>query len=260
MINFNRLFKTLSENFDFIGYGILSTIILAVFGTVIGLILGIFLAYGKGIKVKELDNLAIKILKNIVKGICNIYSIVLRGTPMMVQALIFKYGCQAIGINWNLINLPGTINNVLNGWLFAGLIVITLNTAAYMGEIVRSGMNGVDKGQEEGARSLGMSASRTSISIILPQALRNALPTIGNELIVNIKDSSVLNVIAVTELFYRINDIATTNYAFLECYLILAVIYLILTLIASLCLKLVEKKLDGVKFSLNPFRFKRGEL
>ena len=86
------------------------------------------------------------------------------------------------------------------------------------------------------------------------------LSTIGGNVIVNIKDSSVLNVIAVTELFYRINDIATTNYAFLECYLILAVIYLILTLIASLCLKLVEKKLDGVKFSLNPFRFKRGEL
>ena len=248
------------ENVNYIGYGIISTIILALFGTGVGLIIGIFIAYGKGLKIKDTDKAIIKFLKGLVLGICQIYSTVLRGTPMMVQALIFKYGCQAIGINWNLINFPGSLNNVLNGWLFAGLIVITLNTAAYMGEIVRSGMNGVDQGQYEGARSLGMSASRTSLSIILPQALRNALPTIGNELIVNIKDSSVLNVIAVTELFYRLNDIATTYYAFIESYVILAVIYLILTLIATLCLKLVEKKMDGVKFSFNPFRFRRGEL
>ena len=260
MINFESVKNILSNYFPLIGYGILSTLILAIFGTFVGLVLGVFLAYGKNIKVKELDNIFIKGLKNLVKGLCNLYSIIFRGTPMMVQALVFQYGCQALGFNWSIIQFPGSVSNFLNGWFIAGLIVITLNTAAYMGEIVKSGLNGVDKGQEEGARSLGMSASRTSISIILPQALRNCLPTIGNELIVNIKDSSVLNVIAVTELFYRINDIATTNYAFLECYLILAVIYLILTLIASLCLKLVEKKLDGVKFSLNPFRFKRSEL
>jgi putative lysine transport system permease protein len=135
---------------------------------------------------------------------------------MMVQALIFKFGCQALGLNWENVTFPSEVLNVFNGWLIAGLIVITLNTAAYMGEIVQSGLNGVDKGQVEGARSLGMTSAQTSISIILPQAIRNALPTIGNELIVNIKDSSVLNVIAVSELFYRLKDIATTNYAFLE--------------------------------------------
>ncbi len=129
-----------------------------------------------------------------------------------------------------------------------------------MGEIVKSGLNGVDKGQIEGARSLGMSSARTSISIILPQALRNALPTIGNELIVNIKDSSVLNVISVTELFYRLNLVAGKSYAYMESYIILAVIYLALTLVASLILKLIEKKMDGVKFSLNPFRFNRNKL
>lgn len=257
MFSFDKTFRIIAENYNWIGYGILSTLILAIFGTVVGLILGIFLAYGKGITVKPLDNKAIKVIKIIGKGLCNLYSIIFRGTPMMVQALVFKYGCSAIGLNWEVVRFPSAVSNVLNGWLIAGLIVITLNTAAYMGEIVRSGMNGVDKGQEEGARALGMSASRTSISVILPQALRNALPTIGNELIVNIKDSSVLNVIAVSELFYRMKDIASTNYAFLETYFILAVIYLILTLVASLCLKLIEKKLDGVKFSLNPFRFRR---
>ena len=98
-----------------------------------------------------------------------------------------------------------------------------------------------------------MSKTQASILIILPQAIRNALPTIGNELIVNIKDSSVLNIIAVAELFYQFKDIATTNYAFLECYLLIALIYLVLTIISSVVIKLIEKKLDGVKVRFNIF-------
>ncbi len=256
----NKYVTIFTKYSSWIWSGIATTLILAIFGTVVGLIIGIFIAYGKNLVIKETDNKVIKVLKRICLVICGTYSIVLRGTPMMVQALIFKYGCQAMGINFEMIQFPAAVSNVLNGWLIAGLIVITLNTSAYMGEIVRSGMNGVDLGQAEGARSLGMSASRTSISIILPQALRNALPTIGNELIVNIKDSSVLNVIAVSELFYRFKDIASTSYAFFECYLVIAGIYLILTLCATGILKLIENKMDGVKFSFNPFRKKRGEL
>lgn len=172
---------------------------------------------------------------------------------MMVQALIFKYACLGLGLNWEMIRFPKEVSDVLNGWLLAGLIVITLNTTAYMCEIVRAGLNGVDNGQTEGALSLGMSKTQASILIILPQAIRNALPTIGNELIVNIKDSSVLNIIAVAEIFYRFKDIATTNYAHLECYLLMAGIYLILTIIASIIIKLIEKKLDGNKFQFNMF-------
>ena len=254
MIDFEKLWKLWGENFSLIGYGILSTIILSLFGTIFGLILGIFLAYGKNIKIKNSDKI---IIKTLCLTFCNLYSVILRGTPMMVQALLFKFGCSAIGINWGNIYFEGEINNVFNGWLFAGLIVITFNTAAYMGEIIRSGLNGVDAGQIEGARSLGLSNSSTSIHVILPQALKNALPTIGNELIVNIKDSSVLNVISVTELYYRLNLIAGTTYAFMESYLILAIIYLVITLFTSLILKLIEKKLNGIKFSINPFRFLR---
>lgn len=257
MIDFEKLWKLWGENFSLIGYGILSTIILSLFGTIFGLILGIFLAYGKNIKIKNSDKIIIKTLKILCLTFCNLYSVILRGTPMMVQALLFKFGCSAIGINWGNIYFEGEINNVFNGWLFAGLIVITFNTAAYMGEIIRSGLNGVDTGQIEGARSLGLSNSSTSIHVILPQALKNALPTIGNELIVNIKDSSVLNVISVTELYYRLNLIAGTTYAFMESYLILAIIYLVITLFTSLILKLIEKKLNGIKFSINPFRFLR---
>ena len=258
LFDLNRAWEIFVNNLNLIGAGILDTIILAVFGTGVGLLLGIFLAYGKNVKIKETDKAIFKFLKGFCKVFCEFYSVILRGTPMMVQALIFKFGSQALGLNWGNISFgEGEISNFFNGWFIAGLIVITLNTAAYMGEIVRSGLNGVDKGQIEGARSLGMSSSRTSFSIILPQALRNVLPTIGNELIVNIKDSSVLNVIAVTELYYRMMNIASTTYAFLEAYLILAIIYLLLTLLATGILKLVEKKLDGVKFSFNPFRFLR---
>ena len=261
-MNFDRLGRILAENQEFIWAGICSTIILSVFGTIVGLFLGVFIAYGKLIKVKELDNPFVKGLKRFVRGFCLVYSTVFRGTPMMVQALIFKYGFQAMGVNFENIFFGSEVSNVLNGWLICGLIVITLNTAAYMGEVVISGLNGVDPGQIEGARSLGLSSRETSVSVVLPQALRNALPTIGNEFIVNIKDSSVLNVIAVTELYYRLKDIASTNYAFLESYLILAVIYLMMTFIAGLIFKLVEKKLDGQKISLNPFGrlLRRGEI
>ena len=259
-MDFGKLFNSsnFSSYLSWLGYGLISTIILAVFGTVVGLILGIFLAYGKNLKVKQTDSWLVKTLKIICLGFCNIYSTIFRGTPMMVQALIFKFGFAAIGLNFdNLFYIDSVIGEVLDGWLICGLLVITLNTAAYMGEIVKSGLNGVDQGQIEGAKSLGMRSSTTSLRIILPQALRNALPTIGNELIVNIKDSSVLNVIGVTELYKQINAIAGKTYAFIECYVILAIVYLILTLIASLVLKLVEKKLDGEKISINPFRFMR---
>lgn len=229
----------ISNYFIYFLRGTASTLILSIFGTVVGLIIGVFLAFGRNIPV--------------VKYICAGYSIIFRGTPMMVQALIFKYGTQMMGVNWNLI-LPSV--PVFNGWLIAGLIVITLNTAAYMCEIIRSGLNGVGKGQIEGARSLGLTPFQTLIHVSLPQALRNSLPTIGNEWIVNIKDSSVLNVIGVTELFFEAQDAANKGYRFLAAYILLSIIYLILTLSSTGVLKLVEMKMDGRKFKFNFFHFK----
>ena len=253
MIRFDIIGEFFAKWGDLIFAGITTTLLLSFIGTFVGLFLGIPLAYGKLIKINAYDSKIKAGLKWFVKGIANIYSTVLRGTPMMVQALIFKFGCQALGVNWGNISLGNELINVFNGWFFAGLIVITFNTAAYMGEVIISGINGVDIGQLEGAKSLGISSKRASFSIILPQAIRNSLPTIGNELIINIKDSSVLNVIAVTELYYRLISIASTTYAFLEAYILLAVIYLVLTMLTSLILKMVEKKLDGKKISLNPF-------
>jgi len=172
---------------------------------------------------------------------------------MMVQAMIFKYGCQALGVNWNSI-APGI--EVFDGWFFAGMIVIIFNTAAYMGEIVKSGLNSVDRGQLEGAASLGLSPWQTLSLVSLPQALRNSIPTIGNEWVVNIKDSSVLNVIGVSELYFMSGQAANKNYMFMASYLIIAVIYLFLTLITIALLRLGEKKMDGEKIGFSFFHYR----
>lgn len=231
--------------------GLASTLILAILGSLCGLIIGIFVALVKNIKIYKDDNVLFKGLKYIVKGICKIYSIVLRGTPMMVQALIFKFGCAALGLNWNAI-LTGV--PLFDGWLICGLIVIIVNTGAYMGEDIQAGLNGIDNGQKEAARSLGMSKAQSFLTVILPQALRNCLPTLANEYIINVKDSSVLNVISVTELFLSVSIATSKNYFMVEGYIIIAVIYLILTLIATLIFKLITNKMDGKKHKFKLFR------
>lgn len=230
-------------------YGILSTLILAIFGTFVGLILGIFLALIRDIKINSTDSKVKKFFKHIAKGLVSIYINVFRGTPMMVQAMIVFFGTEAI-FHWS--NIIGY--SVFNGAFYCGLLVITINTAAYMAEIVRSGLNGVDKGQLEAGRSLGMSYSKTIFYVIMPQALRNSIPTILNELIVNIKDSSVLNVIGLTELYASVSIATGKNYFKVEGYVIIALIYLILTLIFYYLVKLIEKKIDKKKvFKRNIF-------
>lgn len=165
--------------------GVVATLILAIVGTLVGLIIGVVVALGRNLEIKESDNKLVKTLKYIVLGITSIYVNIFRGTPMMVQAMIVFFGSSIIGIDW----LSFEAIWIFNGQFLCGLLVITVNTGAYMSEIVRSGLNGVDKGQEEACRSLGMSYFKTMYYVIIPQAIRNALPTILNEYIVNVKDS-----------------------------------------------------------------------
>ena len=252
MNSFEKIWYLISNYGTTFLEGLAATLILALFGTFVGLLLGIIFALIKDIKIKEDDNKVVIFLKKLLKGFISLYVNVFRGTPMMVQAMIIYFGTDVI-FNWSKIESF----SFFTGAFWCGLFVITINTGAYMTEIVRSGLNGVDKGQLEAAKALGFSYSRSMTYVIIPQAIRNSLPTILNELVVNIKDSSVLNVIGVTELYKQINLIAGKTYAFIECYVILALVYLFLTLIASFVLKLVEKKLDGEKISINPFRFMR---
>lgn len=231
------------------GYGIATTLILAVVGTVGGFFIGILLGVGRTLKSRSTDSKFMKILKKVINTICNGYIWIFRGTPMMIQGMIFFL---AIPVDW----VRDFGNDIIfNGYLLCGSIVIILNTGAYIGEIIRGGIESIDKGQGEAARSLGMTYTQSLIKVVLPQAIRNSIPAIGNEFIVNIKDSSVLNVIGLTELFVWNKFIISQTADAIACYVIVAIIYLTLTLIFTLVFKVVEKKLDGKKvFKLNLFR------
>ena len=208
------------------------------------------------IKIKEDDNKVVIFFKKLLKGLISLYVNVFRGTPMMVQAMIIYFGTDVI-FNWSKIESF----SFFTGAFWCGLFVITINTGAYMTEIVRSGLNGVDKGQLEAAKALGFSYSRSMTYVIIPQAIRNSLPTILNELVVNIKDSSVLNVIGVTELYLSVSIATNKNYFIVEGYIIIAIIYLLLTLIASYVTKLISRKLDGKKvFKLSLFKHYKPKL
>ena len=129
--------------------------------------------------------------------------------------------------------------------LVAAVLIVSVNTGAYMAEIIRGGIISVDVGQTEAARSIGMTHWQTMTSVVLPQAIRNIMPSIGNEFIVNIKDSSVLNVISVSELFFQSKSAAGTYYRYFEVFFVTAVIYLALTFSITRLLRWVERKMDG---------------
>ena len=209
--------------------GIKSTLILAFSGTLLGLLIGLLVGAVKAIKVDKRDPLLLKIGKRILNFILSIYIEVFRGTPMMVQGAFIFYLVRD-WVAWS----PFT----------AGIVVITINTGAYMAEIVRSGIQSVDIGQSEAARSLGMTYLQTMRHIIIPQDIRNSFPSICNEFVVNIKDSSVLNVIAVTELFYQAKSVAGSLYAFVPTYFVVALIYLCLTFPTTRILGLIEKRMN----------------
>ena len=209
-----------------------STLVMALSGTLIGFMIGLLVAIVRTIPVSK-NNGKIKFyIKKVIDFILNAYVEIIRGTPMMVQALIIHYG---LFVSMGIQQLPSAI------------IIISFNTGAYMAEIVRGGIISVDKGQVEGAHAIGMNHWQTMIHVILPQAIRNIMPSIGNEFVVNIKDSSVLSVIAITELMFIAKQSGGAYTKYLPAYLICAVIYFILTFTVTRILRLVEKKMDGGK-------------
>ena len=209
-----------------------STLVMALSGTLIGIIIGLLVDIVRNIPVSKNNGKVKFYIKKIVDFILNVYVEIIRGTPMMVQALIIHYG---LFVSMGIQQLPSAI------------IIISFNTGAYMAEIVRGGIISVDKGQVEGAHAIGMNHWQTMIHVILPQAIRNIMPSIGNEFVVNIKDSSVLSVIAITELMFIAKQSGGAYTKYLPAYLICAAIYFILTFTVTRILRLVEKKMDGGK-------------
>jgi len=208
------------------------TLLIAISGTVLGFLLGLLVAIARTIDVGPRAPLWKRIPVKILHGILTIYIEVFRGTPMIVQAMVIFYGAQQyLGIA-----MPR---------LVAAVFIVSINTGAYMAEIIRGGIISIDKGQSEAAHSIGLTHWQTMVSVVLPQAIRNIMPSIGNEFVVNIKDSSVLNVISVTELFFQAKSAAGTYFRYFETYFIIAAIYLVLTFTITRLLRVIEKKMDG---------------
>jgi putative lysine transport system permease protein len=207
------------------------TLAIAMISTIIGALIGFFIGVMHTIPTKK-RNVKTIILK-VFNAILTCYVEIFRGTPMIVQAVVVFYGIAAYGL-------------VLNTFV-AGVIVVALNTGAYMAEIVRGGIISIDKGQYEASQAVGMTHFQTMIYVIIPQVFRNSLPATGNQLVMNIKDSAVLNVISVSELFFLTKSIQGSIFRTAEPFLVACIIYLIMTISATQILRYFERKMDGQK-------------
>lgn len=232
----------LYEGRTIIQTGILTTIELAVFGTVIAFFLALLMATLRIMKIDRSDNDLVRFLKVVGSGFARIYSTVVRGTPMMVQALIIYNAGFAVLLSTGMSS--GEVRNVWSTFI-AGLVTVSLNSTAYMMEVLRGGIESVDSGQTEAARSLGLSQWQTMLHVVFPQGIKYAIPGLSNELVINIKDSSVLSVIGVVELMYESRAMAGIYYRNLEVYLVAAVFYLIMTAVATWLLNRLSKRLDA---------------
>ncbi len=209
--------------------GTKTTLLIALTGTIIGLFIGLGIGILRSLPESKLDNRLKRYSIKVTKIIASIYVEVFRGTPMIVQAMFVYYTFKNI-LHWTV--------------LVAGIVIVSVNTGAYMAEIVRAGIQSLDKGQNEAARSIGMNNFQTMQHVVLPQAIRNAFPAIGNEFVVNIKDTSVLNVIGVTELYFQSTSVAGITYRFPDTFFVTALIYLILTFTTTRILNVIERKMN----------------
>ena len=211
--------------------GVGYTMLIALVGTVAGFLIGLLTGVIRTAPVSK--NTAVRILQKVVSIIISVYIEIFRGTPMMVQSMVIYWGYAFLNGGNTLPLIP------------AGLFIVSINTGAYMAEIVRGGIISVDKGQLEGAYSVGMTHWQAMIKVVLPQVLRNILPSISNEFVINIKDTSVLNVIGVSELYYMAGVIKRINLQTFQTYTVICVLYFILTFTITRTLRFIETKLDG---------------
>ena len=211
--------------------GVGNTMLIALTGTVAGLVIGLLTGIVRTAPFSR--NGFVRALHRILNAVIAVYVEIFRGTPMMVQAMVIYWGYAFATGGSTLPLIP------------SGMLIVSINTGAYMAEIVRGGIISIDKGQFEGAMSIGMTHSQTMLKVIIPQVMRNILPSVSNEFVINIKDTSVLNVIGVTELYYFAGIIKRQSFETFQTYLVICVIYFILTFTITRLLRWVERKLDG---------------
>ncbi len=218
--------------------GIQNTLILAVAATLAGCIIGLVCGILNTIPYTKQDNIFKRFFLKLIRVLVRIYVEVFRGTPMVLQAVFIFYGLPYF--TDGAVAFKG-----MSGIWIAALIVVSINTGGYMAESVRGGIISIDPGQTEGAKAIGMNHVQTMTQVILPQALRNIIPQIGNNFIINIKDTSVMFVIGFVEFFATHRNIVGVNLLYFPSAVIEMVGYLTLTLLASFLLRWVERKMDG---------------
>ena len=211
------------------------TLLLAVIATLAGCVIGFACGVVQTIPCSKNDFFLKRALLGLVRGILRAYIEIFRGTPMILQAVFIYFG------------LPYFTNNAMqfrNLWAVS-ILVVSINTGAYMAESVRGGILSIDRGQTEGAKAIGMTHVQTMTSVILPQALRNILPQIGNNFIINVKDTSVMFIIGFTDFFSVHKAVVGATYRYFPSAAIEMAGYLTMTLVASLLLRWLEKRLEG---------------
>ena len=203
--------------------GLENTLLIAVTGLLVGILIGTLIA-----TVRVLPKY--KLLPRVLNAICSFYVALFRGTPMVVQLLVFYYVLLPL-MGWNITGLQ------------VAMLVFGLNSGAYISEIMRSGIQSVDSGQMEAGRAVGLSFWTSMLKIVIPQAVKNILPTLGNEFIVLIKETSIVSFVGAADLYVAFSYIGSNSYEFMVPYLVMALIYIVLVLIISFFVKLMERSL-----------------
>ena len=203
--------------------GLKNTLLIAVLGLLIGILIGTLIATVRVIP-------KYKVLPRVLNAICSVYVGLFRGTPMVVQLLVFYY-----------VMLP--LTGIRMTGVQVSIMVFGLNSAAYISEIMRSGIQSVDAGQMEAGRAVGLSFSTTMMKIVIPQAVKNILPTLGNEFIALIKETSVVSFVGAADLYVAFSYIGSNSYEFMVPYLVMAAIYIVIVLLISAGIKLMERSL-----------------
>lgn len=225
MSNINRFFDILLNKggINVVLDGLKNTMMIAVCGLIIGVVIGTLIAT---IRVLPKYN----ILPRILDGLCTVYVGIFRGTPMVVQLLVFYY----VLLPLMKINMPSVT---------VALLVFGFNSGAYVSEIMRAGILSVDPGQMEGARSLGLSYSAAMMKIVIPQAIKNILPTLGNEFITLVKETSVVSFIGALDLYRAFSNIGNATYEYMVPYLSMAIVYIVIICIITVLVKAMERRL-----------------
>ena len=203
--------------------GLENTLLIAITGLIVGIIIGTLIA-----TVRVLPKY--KLLPRILNSVCSFYVALFRGTPMVVQLLVFYFVLSPL-LGWEVTGLT------------TAMVVFGLNSGAYVSEIMRSGIQSVDPGQMEAGRAVGLSFGTTMMKIVIPQAVKNILPTLGNEFIVLVKETSVVSFVAVEDLYMAFSYIGSNSYEFMVPYSVMALIYIVLVLLITVLVKLMERSL-----------------